>query len=50
MIVQKILIFSASIGNGHNQAAKALSEEFEKSPVVICQALKLKELEINNQL
>ncbi|MFC0273933.1 glycosyltransferase [Metabacillus herbersteinensis] len=30
MIVENILIFSASIGNGHNQAAKALSEEFEK--------------------
>jgi processive 1,2-diacylglycerol beta-glucosyltransferase len=25
------LIFSASIGNGHNQAAKALQEEFEKN-------------------
>lgn len=30
MIIQNILIFSASIGNGHNQAAEALSEELEK--------------------
>ncbi|WP_285872547.1 hypothetical protein [Metabacillus litoralis] len=31
MINCNTLIFSASIGNGHNQVAKALQEEFEKN-------------------